>query len=467
VPYTVDLDLSGDQLRTARFVVFRQKTDTSPAVVLVDRPYVTGTVQYTGTLDTATLPDGDAQQLVLVLADAAGTAIPGSATALRRAVSNHRPALSLGVTPNQVLVAGQLSATVTEPVSSVRFVQTTTDCVSGRTLGQPTAAPYAVTYDPAVDWKGPDQPWGLCAVATLPDGTSTTVGPTPVTTAEPDSVELRLTPGKQLTVGLNRIPIVIRNPSHRAVRAVQLLETTTVFGRGGHLVVSMPVAAGVVPTTVDFVGPPGARGTTELYVRVVFQDGTNEFIRSNAVAATAVQGPAPTMTSSARTIVAGGTVLVSGTALPGSQLRMYAVSRPATTYRLIRSGAVPADGRYSALLGPTTNTRVFVETVGGRATASLPVEVRSAVSFSATRTGTRTYVFSGTVSPKRAGMTVTVARMTAAGAGAIVRTRTGADGRWRVSFRFPVSGSFDLVAVASADAINAQGISVVRRTSVR
>jgi hypothetical protein len=152
VPYTVDLDLSGDQLRSARFVVFRQKTDTSPAVVLVDRPYVAGTAQYTGTLDTATLPDGDAQQLVLVLADAAGTAIPGSATALRRAVSNHRPALSLGVTPNQVLVAGQLSATVTEPVSSVRFVQTTTDCVSGRTLGQPTAAPYAVTYDPAVDW---------------------------------------------------------------------------------------------------------------------------------------------------------------------------------------------------------------------------------------------------------------------------------------------------------------------------
>jgi hypothetical protein len=57
--------------------------------------------------------------------------------------------------------------------------------------------------------------------------------------------------------------------------------------------------------------------------------------------------------------------------------------------------------------------------------------------------------------------------MTTAGAGAIVRTRTGADGRGRVSFRFPVSGSFDLVAVASADAINAQGISVVRRTSVR
>ena len=78
VPYTLNLDLSGDQATTSRFLVFRQKTDTTPAVVLVDRPFQTGTSQYTGDIDTTLMPDGDAQQIVLVLADNSGTAIAGS-----------------------------------------------------------------------------------------------------------------------------------------------------------------------------------------------------------------------------------------------------------------------------------------------------------------------------------------------------------------------------------------------------
>jgi len=467
VPYTVHLDLSGDQQAATRLLVARSGVQGEQAVVLADRAITSGTTEYTGTIDTTVLPDGIGQQLVLVLLDAAGNAIPGSQTALRRSVTNKRPSLALDVAPDAVLPSPTtLTATVGGPVTSVRYLQTTSDCASGRVLGEATAAPYAVSYEPAVDWKGPEHEWALCATAVLADGTSTTVGPVPVSTTQPDSVELRVEPGTRLTVGLNRLPVVVRDRSHRRLRAVQLFEGATVFGKPGHLVLSQAVSEGALPATVDLLVPPGAIGRTELYVRAVFADGAGEYIRSAAVSVEGVVGPAPAMRLSASTIAAGGRVLVSGTAPAGAQLRLYGVSRPSTTYTLLRYGAVPADGRFSAMLSPRTNMRIYAEIVGGGKTAALPLEVRSAVSFGVTRTGAMVYKFAGSVRPARANMTVTVARRTATGAVALVRTRTAADGAWSVAFRFPVRGTFDLIAVASADAINAQGVSMMRRLAV-
>ncbi len=468
VPYTVTLDRSGDQLGATRLLLLRPRTETAAAVVLADRPLVSGTSEYTGTVDTTLLPDGDGTSLLLVLADDKGTAVPGAQDVVRRSTSNQRPVLRLDVAEDAVLpTTSVLTASTSEPVSAVRFVQTTTDCASGRVLGTATTAPFSVQYDAAVDWKGPLHRWGLCATAVLADGTTTTVGPTEVTTTEPDAVELRLPAGKVLTVGSNALPVVVRAPSHRRLRALQLFETSTVFVKGRHLVLSQAVAEGASPTSVDLTIPPGVTGSTELYVRAVFADGTGEFVRSASVPVSVVPGPAPTVKLSSDTITAGAKVLVSGTAPPGSQLRMWGVSRPASAFTLLRYGTVPADGTYSAVLGPRSNTRVYVEVLGGDRTAALPINVRSAVAMTVTRTGTRTYRFSGTVSPARAGRAVTVARRLPTGAGALVRTTSGADGRWTATFRFPVSGTFDLLAVASADVVNAQGTSAVRRLAVR
>lgn len=430
VPFTVGLDRSGDQAAGTRIVLFRARTETAEAVVLADRAVDASATSVEGTVDTTLVPDGDAQAFLVVLADARGAAVPGAQAVVRRTVSNRRPALRLDVSSEQVLpTATTLTASVSDPVASVRFVQTRTDCASGRVLGSATAAPYAVPYVPAVDWKGPTSPWSLCASAVLADGSVTTVGPTAVSTEQPDSVELRLAPGSTLSVGSRALPVVVRAPSHRRLRFLQLFETATVFAKGGHLVLSQPVPEGASPTSVSLVVPPGALGATDLYVRAVFADGDGEYVRSAAVPVTVVKGPAPAASLSSSTIVAGGKVLLSGTAPPGAQLRVYGVSRPASAFTLLRYGAVPADGRFSAVLGPRSNSRFYVEVLGGGRTPDLLLNVRSAVTLAVARTGLRTYRFSGTTTPGRAGRTVTVARRTPSGAAALVRTTTTADGR--------------------------------------
>lgn len=466
-PYHLDLDLSGDQTGAHRAVLFLPRTDTTEPVVLVDLPLVAGQTRYEGTIDTTKLPDGDGQQLVLVLADATGAPVPGSASPVRLTVSNRRPALTFSVAPEQTLPGAiTLTSTVTEPVTSVRYAATYSDCAAGRVLGTATSAPYAVPYDPAPDWRGPSRQLSLCATALLVDGTTSSIGPIPVTTTSADSVELRTAPGTRLTIGLNKLPIVVHAPSGRRLRAIQLLETTPLFGKGGHLVVSNPVPDGSQPTVAELVVPPGVIGTTELFVRAVFEDGAGEYIRSAAVPVEAVVGPTPTIRLSASTIVAGGKVLVEGTAPPGADLEMYVVSRPSTVGKLVRYGKVPLDGKYAAVLGPVVQSRVWVRVLGGGTTAQLPINVRNVVSLTPARTAPRTYRFSGSVYPKRAGVTVLVARRTASGAVAFARATTASNGVWTVTHRFLGTGTLDVVAVSRTDLVNSSGQSPTRRLRV-
>jgi hypothetical protein len=465
-PYTVTIDPSGDQLTTTRFVVFAPKTAEHEPIILVDRPYTPGTTTYTGTIDTYKLPDGDLQQLVLVLADSQGAAVPESQTGIRVTISNIRPALSFSVPSGPLGTTAQLTAQTSAPVTSVTYLHTRTDCASGRFLGSATTAPYAVDYAPAADWSGPQQPSYLCARAALADGKTTTVGPVKVTLTEPDSVELKLAPGAALSVGRNKLPVVLTLPSHRQVRLLQLMETSRLFGKGGHFVGSMQVESGAIPSTLDVDIPPGAIGSTELYVRAVFADSEGEFLRSNQVSVRGVAGPAPTITASSALIAAGEKVLLRGRASPGAQLRIYALSRPATTFRIVRSGAVPLDGVYGALLAPTTNTRFYVEVVGAGKSPQVGVQVRSLVSLSAARTSRLTYRLSGTVFPKRARVVVTVGARTSRGGVPLVRAVTTADGRWSATYRFPSAGTVEIFAVTTADLVNAAGSSAIRRMSV-
>jgi hypothetical protein len=467
VPYTVTLDPSGDQTGAAKFVVYSPATADRAAVVLGEQPYVAGTSTYPGTLDSTKLPDADDLQLVVVLADAIGIPVAGSHTPVNVTVSNNRPAVTLDVTSGQVLTRPTaLTASVTEAVASVRFVHTTGACSAGRVVGTATAAPYGVSYDPASDWAGPRTRSWLCATAVLTDGRTTTVGPVRVTTNPPDSVELKVATGTKLTVGLNKLGVVVRAPSGRALRHIQLFETSPVFGKLGQLLVSTPVAEGTLPTDVQLLVPAGARGITSLFVRAVFADGEDEYVRSAVVPVEAVEGPAATISVSPSTIITGGQVLVKGTAPPGAELKVWVVQRPSTTYKVVRSGRVPLDGKYSAVLAPPVNGRVYVQVVGGRNTAALPMNVRSRVSMTPTRIGLRTYRFSGSIVPKRAGVTVVLARKTSTGVYALARATSVSDGRWSLTYRFPVRGTQTLLAVTVADVVNAQGSSLPRSLAV-
>lgn len=473
IPFTATLDLSGDQLGVRRMRVVWPRTETQAGAVLAEAAYAPGQSTYTGTIDTALLPDADGVSVVLALYDSADQLITGATDAVRLTVANRRPALSLGIADGQRLSApAQLAATVTGgtlATTRMTYVSTSTTCAAGRTLGVATEAPWAVSYDPRLDWAGPQGTTALCVTATFADGTASTIGPIAFTQEQPDAVQLTIAPGTKLTVGRNNVPISVRASSRRALQSLQLFETSRLFGEPGHLVATLPVTGGATPTSIPLDVRPGTVGTTELYVRAVFEKGEGEYVRSGDVPVSAVVGPAPTMSvqPAPPTIASGAQALVTGTAPAGSQLRLWAASAPSSTFKVIRDGTVGADGKYGILIRPTTTTRVYTEVVGGKAAAAKTVSVRSLITMSVVRTGRLTYRFSGRVAPKRAGVAVTVAVKTGStSAAALVRVRTLGDGTWSGSFRFPQPRVFDVFATTVADSVNLAGTTPLRRLSV-
>ena len=135
----------------------------------------------------------------------------------------------------------------------------------------------------------------------------------------------------------------------------------------------------------------------------------------------------PTVRVSPGTITAGQPATVSGTAAPGSRIDLFSYSRPSTTYRRIRTGAATDNGTFTFAIKPTTNTRLYVtstDSSGTSTSANVPLPVRTAVSLSATRTGTRAYRFTGSTSPRAKGQLVTLYR----GSTKVAQTRTAAPG---------------------------------------
>ncbi len=194
---------------------------------------------------------------------------------------------------------------------------------------------------------------------------------------------------------------------------------------------------------------------------------------SASAAASATTAPAPAAVPSAPTVDvspgavdAGTAVRVFGTATPGSQLELLAYSRPSTTYAVVRR-AVTSDGAYEFRVTPGTNTRLYVRstTSGGSASsASAVIDVRSRVSLAASRTGVRSYRFSGSVLPRRGGVRVSVYR------GSVLATSpvsTASDGTYAVLRSFTGSGTFDFTARTAASGDNVPGTSPPLAVAVR
>lgn len=184
-----------------------------------------------------------------------------------------------------------------------------------------------------------------------------------------------------------------------------------------------------------------------------------------------VAPPAMTIRQSVSLMTAGQALTVAVTAQPGESVNLIGYSRPATTFRTLRTGTADSTGRVIFTLKPATNTRFYAASAAepARKTGSLVVSVRPRLSLQAYQEDS-TVIFWGMSAPCTTGRAVSVYRLAPTGR---VLTATG-----RLDCRpnyanisvyktFSGKGTFDFIAVTAADGNNAAAQSPVIRYTVR
>lgn len=181
--------------------------------------------------------------------------------------------------------------------------------------------------------------------------------------------------------------------------------------------------------------------------------------------------PSPTPTRPTLTLVVNQPLIDAGanttlTARGGAnqQYQLQCYTRPSTTYFTARSGTFDAAAdpvTFTLALG--RNTRCFIQYFTNPASGQSPsvvVNVRTVLSLSTVRTGTRTYVFQGRNLPRVAGQLITLYRFD--GNGNEVRTSnlvTDSSGIYRVTRTFTGTGTFQFRVRTSQTMNNAAGAS--------
>jgi hypothetical protein len=164
------------------------------------------------------------------------------------------------------------------------------------------------------------------------------------------------------------------------------------------------------------------------------------------------------------TITATGSTGMTVHAPANTVVDLLAYSRPSTTFRVVRTGTTDATGVVTFAVSPLTNTRLYVQPRGLAATPQVVVSVRTGLSLSASRTGVRTYAFSGRSIPARAGgLVISLYRVTATGAVLTAQTRADArTGNWSLTRAFSGTGTFGFVVRTGSDVQNVAGTSNTR-----
>jgi hypothetical protein len=200
---------------------------------------------------------------------------------------------------------------------------------------------------------------------------------------------------------------------------------------------------------------------------------------SPSATATATRNPTPTLSPTGSpgcttaasvalertTITATGSSGVTVRATANSVVDLFAYSRPSTTYRVVRSAEVGADGVAEFRIVPPTNTRLYAQQRGCDASPSVVLNVRTQLSLNVVRNGTRNYTFSGRALPARnGGLIVSLYRVTANGNQILTaQTRANAStGVYSITRQFTGSGRFGFVVRTGQDLQNGPGASNVR-----
>ncbi|MCU1691434.1 MAG: hypothetical protein JWM64_525 [Frankiales bacterium] len=230
----------------------------------------------------------------------------------------------------------------------------------------------------------------------------------------------------------------------------------------------------VVLTRSSATGTASARiGVTSAAPGPVTVVASGEGVRSATATATFSDpppppcGPAPGLTVSTPAVVAGRPATATVTATPGTEVQLYAYSRPSTTYRLARQVLVPSSGTLALPFTPPGSTRLYaVQRYCTDLSPSAVVGVSSPVSLAVRRLGPLRYRFSGSTGSAPSGTPVLLLRRTPRGEVLLARTSTGAGGRWTLDRTFLSPGALDLVARTAATPSRLSGTSPVRPTAV-
>lgn len=152
---------------------------------------------------------------------------------------------------------------------------------------------------------------------------------------------------------------------------------------------------------------------------------------------------------------AGEPVEVTVTGTPGEPVALWGYSRPSTTYRVLRTAVLAADGTAGFVLRPGTSTRLYAQQAdcAPSPTAVLTVVATATLQASPRAAGA---VFSGVVRPARAGVLVSLYRRAADGGYVLAaQTRTTASGAYSVTRR--LAGRQVFVVRTGGDTTNAAG----------
>jgi hypothetical protein len=165
------------------------------------------------------------------------------------------------------------------------------------------------------------------------------------------------------------------------------------------------------------------------------------------------------------TVTSTGLATVIVAAARNSTIDLFAYSRPATDYKVVRTGVIGADGTVAFQIRPATNTRMYAQQRGCTPGTSVVLNVRTALTLAVVRNGVRTYTFSGDSVPARpGGLIVSVYRVNADGTEVLaLQARASATtGEWSSRRQFSGSGRFGFVVRTGQDLLNAPGRSNVR-----
>ena len=176
------------------------------------------------------------------------------------------------------------------------------------------------------------------------------------------------------------------------------------------------------------------------------------------------------------TITATGSASVTVTYRSNTLVDLFAYTQPSTEYRLVRSETTNADGVATFVVRPPANTRLearprredCTDPVFGTE-PSVVLNVRTALTLTAVRNGTRDYTFAGDSLPARqGGLIVSLYRVTESGSQVLTaQTRaSAASGDWAINRKFTGSGRFGFVARTGQDLQNAPGTSNTRSTLI-
>ncbi|MCU1692259.1 MAG: hypothetical protein JWM64_1350 [Frankiales bacterium] len=214
--------------------------------------------------------------------------------------------------------------------------------------------------------------------------------------------------------------------------------------------------------------PPRPR-TAGLLTAVVVAAAVSATAAPAAYARTAI-APRLLISATPSVFYAGQSSNVVVQGQPGVTILLYAFSAPSKDYREVRRATMPADGTLELSVKPSTDSSVFAAVRGetGNESIARELHVRTASTVAASRTGTRTYVFSGRLLPGAQTIPVSLYRLASDGSEVLTARATsdGSTGTYRMTRTFSGTGTFSFVVRTSQSSTNAAGVSPVLRLTV-